>query len=438
MDLGMTRDAADLLVGALHTTCEGEGWVRPSRFTPGQLRALGSCRAWHPGLYRQMAAATAGVCLAFECDATRVAVEVRPDPLPSGTRSVLADVARAGTMEPPYDGLSAQVDGAPAALSRVSPDVWEIELDSASAPEPGLVRLPGMEEPHRVRVWLPCLGGCVVRRVSADGTTIEPLPPRAQLLVLGDSIAQGFVAGDPALAWPARLSAARDLDLVNQGVGGQVFQPGSLAGLGEAVRPGAIVVELGENYRFEPCLSARVEQDVRAYLHELSQAFPEVPTWVVTPMPHLDDVYHDDPRSCCADVAAIIGRHVAAHSQMCLVDGGLLLDEARLGELVCDRSDHPGPGGQEMIARRLAVLMEGGKLPLAGEAPAASGGPCEPQEEVPAPDDALPDRRPAARGRHGGSKPAPARRHRDRPRRAKGKEPGKEPGAGPASQLRLV
>lgn len=56
-------DAADFLHGALDAEAEPGGWVRPLRFLPPQVRALGSCQAWHPGLYRQMARTAAGVSL---------------------------------------------------------------------------------------------------------------------------------------------------------------------------------------------------------------------------------------------------------------------------------------------------------------------------------------------------------------------------------------
>lgn len=394
MDLGITRPAADVLTGALFSLTEKDGWSRPSRFTPEQLRALGSCRAWHPGLFRQMAACSAGIALEFETDATRVALEVRVDPTPAGTASVLAAVRRVGQMEPPFDGISIEVDGTRMGLVSTpgTDGLIEFSLDSATAPEPGLQRLPGMGEPHRVRVWLPCLSGCAVRSLTSDGTYLEPVPAKGELLVLGDSIAQGFVTADPALSWAARVAEARKLTLVNQGVGGQVFQPGTLVGLAEATRPEAIVVEFGENYRFEPCQAARVEHDIRTYLYELSEAFGEVSTWVITPMPYLSDIYHTHPKSCYAHVADLIATHAAAHPQMRMVDGFSLLDAERLPDLIADGSDHPNPAGQALIAERLLDAMDGHKK----RRPAAESESAEPADaEKDRPSKAAPARKPA-------------------------------------------
>ena len=163
MSLTTSARAADLLHGALDTIAEKDGWVRPVRFAPEQLRALGSVRAWHPGSYRQLAACTAGVCLEFETDATRVGLGLRMGQTPRGTRSVIQDVERhTGVSGALHDGVTAVIDGR--ALPTCLPDeddLVEIYLeDPGAAPERGLVRLPGMGEPHHVRVWLPCLSPC--------------------------------------------------------------------------------------------------------------------------------------------------------------------------------------------------------------------------------------------------------------------------------------
>lgn len=333
--------------------------LSPRRFTEEQLRALGCCRAWHPGLYRQLATCTAGVSLEFVCDATWISLEVELGPVPRGTKAVLADVERwEGAPKPPYDGFSATVDGRhlPVALPGERGTIEFSLEDPTALPEQSL-RLPGMGERHRVSVWLPCLSAASVRSLVTDGTFIEPVPKRDTLLVLGDSIAQGFVACDPALAWPALLADRLGLDLLNQGVGGQVFQPGTAAPVAQVASPAHVIVEFGENYRYEPCPASLVERDARAFLGEVSRAWPEADVWVLTPLPHLEDVWPTHPGSCFADVADIICRWAARHENMHVIEGTELLDKDRLAELLSDGSDHPGPEGQRQIADRLARLM---------------------------------------------------------------------------------
>ena len=348
--------AADLLHGALDLVDVGGGWVRPSRFSAPQLRALGSVRAWHPGLYRQMAACTAGVTVEFETDASIVTLELRSGEVPRGTAGALDDVARHTGVEPPRpDAIFADVDGRH--LGPLFPDEKNLLTLDLVDPDALVVPLPGLGEPRRVRVWLPCLAPCSLRAVTHDGSRLDAVPARRCLLVLGDSVAQGFCADDPSRTWPGLLAEHLGLDLVNQGVGGQVFQPGTLAGT-EALDVAAIVVELGENYRFEPCRADVVERDVRAYLGEVAAAWPDVPVWVLTTPPHLEVAYPTHPRSCYDEVDRIIAEAAARHAQMRLVDAGALLDRHLLPRLLSDGSDHPGPEGQLMIADRLSFVMD--------------------------------------------------------------------------------
>lgn len=361
MGLDISVRAAELLHGALDLVSEKGGWVRPVRLAPAQVRAVGSVRAWHPGLFRQMAACTAGISLELETDATRLELEVRADELPRASAAVIADVERhACAPHPPYDGLSIQVDDRrlPLALPGEGDSVTWLLDDPSEAPEPGLQRLPGMGEPHHVRIWLPCLTSCSLRWVRSDGTYLTPVPARRQLVVLGDSIAQGFVGCDPGRTWPARLADHLGLDLVNQGIGAQVFQAGSLAGVAERTDAAAVVVEFGANYRFEPCQASRVERDVKTYLYEVAEAFPEVPVWVLTRLPHLEGVYPTHGRSCAAQVDDMIRAAVAAHPGMRLVEGAPLLDADDLPALLADGSDHPGPAGQKLLAERLSFVMD--------------------------------------------------------------------------------
>ena len=357
MALSTTSRAADLLHGCVGCAPEGEGWVRPVRFTTAQLRALGSVRAWHPGLYKRMAACTAGVCLEFETDASHVSVEVALGAVPRGTVSTLRDVERHSGSAPDPGVVSVEIDDLPPVAVR--PDdrhLVEIDLSEPDADPADPVALPGMGRHRRVRVWLPCLTACAVRDVFFDGGYLGPVAERRALLVLGDSIAQGFVSDQPAATWPALLARRAGLDLVNQGIGGQVFQPGSLWGM-EELDPAAIVVEFGENYRYEPCAASAIGRDVRAYLSEVASAWPETPTWVLGVPPHTEDVYPTHPRSCFAEVDGIIADAAGRHPSMTLVDASTLLDGDRLGELLADGSDHPGPRGQEMIAERLCGVM---------------------------------------------------------------------------------
>ncbi|MEE1044681.1 MAG: hypothetical protein U0L51_04225 [Olegusella sp.] len=368
----LTRaDAAGFLHGHLDREDGPYGWVRPLRLLPTQLRAIGSCQAWHPGLYRRMATATAGVSLEFETNASEVALEIAPDEEPAATRRLRERVfAPAET----FDGVACEVDG------RVREPGWgeglAISVDAAGedagplppgarlvpfalddpAATPGAPQmLPGFGPTHRVRIWLPCLRGVRVRGLWGDGTAFTPVDPRPSLLAIGDGPTQGMACGNPALAWPTRLSERLGFDLVNQGIHRQVFQSGMLSGLGAVNGIAGVVVALGAAYRREPCQARLVARDVRAFLAELARLFPDAPIWVVTPLWHNADRVPEHAGSCISELGDLLAEGVAAHDRMELVDGLSLLDH-RVA-LLADAEEMPGAKGAHQIARRLETRI---------------------------------------------------------------------------------
>ena len=349
-------DAADYLHGCVRVVEEPGGWRRPWRFTAEQVRTMGSCQAWHPGLYRQMARTTAGVTIEFDTDATEVSVELLLDAEPSGTRSVLDPIR--GEEDLPLDGISVDVDARhlPCYMPSTGESLVQLSLDDPTrAPSPGMVMLPGLGEKRRVRIWLPALRGCAVRQLWGNGSFFEPVERHEQLLVIGDSVAQGFVTGDPALAWPSLLATFLGIDVVNQGLGGQVFQPSSLVGLSAYVNPSCIVVALGENYRYEPCRHRPTARDVRNHLVEVARLWPDVPTYVCTPLWHDEELSPSHRMSCWRRVPSMIEANAAVHDEMVLVDGLRVVDHDPSS--FSDVHGHLNAVGAAQVARYLELIM---------------------------------------------------------------------------------
>lgn len=365
----LTHDrAADFLRGCVDVRHEPSGWERPVRFLPSQLRTLESCMAWHPGQFLQMSRTTAGVCLRLRTDATEVALCLRLDPMPRATRATLR---RVEGREPawPHDGVSCDVDGrhlppaTPVELERGLPGMLELAGSSVvvfsleepgEAPEQGLRPLPGFGRIREVTLWLPCLSGCAVRDLWTDGLTVEPLPARPWLLVLGDGAAQGFLSDDPGLTWPALLAKRLDLDLLDQGILGQVFQQGTVRGLAERPDPARIVVSYGAAYRHEPCSASRTQREASGYLAEIAELWPEVPCQVLGPLWHDEKASPTHPHSCFAGLDAIVRRAARPHASMSVTDGLRLVDH----DAACFADpDLPNATGASQLALRCAVSM---------------------------------------------------------------------------------
>lgn len=367
--------ARDLLRGCVAVDELPYGWVRPWRFTTGQRRALSSCLAWYPGIFRQMATTTAGVRLEFETDATELFIEVRTDREPRATRNVLKGMKReAGDARLAHDGFSFDVNGehrdgvvplgpvvgsyAAAVGAAGHGDEWSagITLELGERKRLGnLVELPGFGSPHRVRVWLPALRGCELGRVAGNGTFVRPVPDAdaGSLLVLGDSVAQGFTTGDPALAWPSLIARELGLSLVNQSVGAQVFQESSVAPLSDCVAaPKLVIVALGANYRYGRCNASLVGREILAHLERVDELWPSVPLMVLTPhvgsrKPVAGSCFEEVPHLIGEAVARVRRRRIAAGAPAVLVSATPWLDE----RLISDEDGHPTAAGDAVIAR---------------------------------------------------------------------------------------
>lgn len=268
--------ATDYLRGAVEYETDADGWAHPHRFGALQRRALASCLAWHPGIYRQAAVATAGVCLRFATDANEVALAVWMDePLAAAKAALKAAEA--------VDGISVTVDGRSLGALVPTQDVVRFSLVNPDKdPGNGIVALPGLGERHEVCVWLPCLRPCRIRELWADGTYVETLPQRDRLLVVGDELAQGLACSDPAGTWPAIVAESLGLELVNQSVVGQVFQPSSILDV-KVERVTQVVVALGGNYAHERCDQATVSADIRGLFAEVARHWPDAQVWALVP-----------------------------------------------------------------------------------------------------------------------------------------------------------
>lgn len=360
--------AREFLRGCVRVEDAPQGWARPWRITPYQLRVLGSCMAWHPGLYKRMARTSAGCCLRFVTDANEVVLLLRVDaPRPAegvapSALGLVVDGEPRGRVD-----LRELPDGVPGVEGSEGAFLASLRLaEPGEAPGPGMVPLPGFGRMREVAVYLPYLSGCEVRELWHDGVALDAAPERPQLTVIGDSIAQGCYVDDPSAAWPVLLAERLGMDLLNQSIAGQVFQPDFARGLAQFQRPALAVVALGTNYRFEACQALRVMPDIRAFFFEMDRAWDDVTTFVLTPTAHDESRYQTHRRSCYDQVSRMIKRAAEGPNQR-VVDGATLLGTSDLG-LLAD-SDHPGKEGHAQIASRLRVLVQAD-----GADPSAAGG----------------------------------------------------------------
>ncbi len=317
---------------------EGAAWVRPLRFTREQIRALSSVAAWHPALYRSQATSTAGVCVEVVTSAARLGVEVLRETGIARAGDEMADVSE--------DGFSLDVDGTHAE------DVLDVHGEGVVVID---LSGEGKAAERTVRLWLPAFSPCRVRGLFASAD-VAPLPPRRSLLVLGGSVAQGQNAHDPGLGWAQSLRRDAKLDVLNQGLLSQVFQPSALSPLAGEVDPDLVWVAYGGAYRHEECYAGSVERDARAALGVLRRLWRDRPTWIQTPTPHDENQRPSMQKSCWRELPRILSSISDRWPQFELVDGEDLLDA---DPSLMDDADHPNAAGHAQMATRIHRVLEG-------------------------------------------------------------------------------
>lgn len=108
---------------------------------------------------------------------------------------------------------------------------------------------------------------------ACSGPKEPPLPARATVLVLGDSISAGFGLSREQ-SWVAQLAPLSGWQMVNGGVSGDTTAQGQarLAALLEEHRPQAVIIELGGNDMLRRLASRETVANLDAMIGEVRAA----------------------------------------------------------------------------------------------------------------------------------------------------------------------
>lgn len=228
-----------------------------------------------------------------------------------------------------YLGLDVEVDGRAVAATRAERfegAFRERLLDFGDAP-------------HRLRsivVHLPPAMSIRLEEVGlADGSRCDPMAGApGRLLCLGDSITQGMSAISPLSTYSVQLARLLDAELLNQGIGGHVFEADALDATPGFV-PSLISVAYGTNDWSRGLDVAQVQANAVAYVERVRALFPNAPVWVVSPLwrasgqaraaggPNLDEfgAAIREAVGPLASVRAIDGYAMVPHQELYFSDG---------------------------------------------------------------------------------------------------------------------
>ena len=225
----------------------------------------------------------------------------------------------------------------------------------------GTVQLSmGSEVDHRAIVYLPEGMRPRVIDVEPIGGSIRPAEPRKKWVCYGDSIAEGWIASAPALAWPAIVAREHALDVVNMGYAGsargEIVSAEHIAGLK------ADVISLTHGTNCWTRIPHSVEQmraNTAAFIRVVRQGHPQTPILVVSPITRPDG--EETANKLGATLADLRGAMEEAVRSLVdegdqalrLIEGFPIVPPEQLGDGI-----HPNDEGHQSLARALGPVLE--------------------------------------------------------------------------------
>jgi lysophospholipase L1-like esterase len=214
----------------------------------------------------------------------------------------------------------------------------------------GRVRLAlgGWPGDERAIVYLPEGMKPSLRSLSGVGGRIEPAPAgQPRWIAYGDSVAEGWVASGPALAWPAVAGRTHGLDVVNMGYAGAAR--GELASAEQiaALDADVISISYGTNcWTRTPHSVEMMRAAVAAFIDVVRQGLPQTPIVVVSPVVRPDaEASPNRLGATLVDLRAAM-EEAAAERDVVLVPGRDLIAPDHLADGI-----HPGDEGHRVLAQ---------------------------------------------------------------------------------------
>lgn len=178
-------------------------------------------------------------------------------------------------------------------------------------------------------------------------------PQRRSLLCLGDSITQGMDAKKPSSTYAVLLSRMLEMNLLNHGVGGYVFDTDSLD---ESLpyNPDLITIAYGTNDwgRFETL--DRFRHHCAEFMAKADKLYSGIPMYVLTPYWRADQD-KEVPMGTLQQLSETLREVAGAYPNVTVVDGQKLIPH--LPALFGDAYLHPNDEGFLHIAMNLFKQM---------------------------------------------------------------------------------
>lgn len=196
-----------------------------------------------------------------------------------------------------------------------------------------------------VIVYLPADATVLIKNFEIDGEYV-PVKKNEKVLWLGDSITQGYGPLRAAHTYVSVANRLLNYDIINQGIGGYVYDKKSLMKM-EGYTPDKIIVSLGTNQYGTPTM-----KDIEEYYETLMEIYGDTPVLCITPIWRGDNMEGLPTlikfREKLVDICK-------KYENITIVDGFELVPH--LSEYFLDNL-HPNALGAEMYGRNLVLEIE--------------------------------------------------------------------------------
>ena len=206
-----------------------------------------------------------------------------------------------------------------------------------------MVDLPSGEK--TVAIYLPndCQFSIKNFQINGKYKSIKNKSPK--VLVIGDSITQGYGAMFSSGSYFNELQRLTGYDMLNQGIGGYRCEPNDLMYV-DNFEPDKIITFLGTNWYDAPhCYD--YENATIGFYKKLTEMYPDKQIMAVSPIWRGNDDLDKERFAWCI---SIVKRECQKYPNITLIDGYTLVPN--VDDCFCDKV-HPNEYGSLMLARNL-------------------------------------------------------------------------------------
>jgi hypothetical protein len=215
-----------------------------------------------------------------------------------------------------------------------------------------LTELPAGEK--LVTVYLPCLAGVEILELELKNASFfQKTEQKGKILFLGDSITQGLDSHFPSFCYAALVANQRQSDFLNQGNGGEIFNPEILLPLD--LKPDFAVIAFGTN-DWAATDRETVTRNATAFLDKFCMIWPDLPAVVLSPLWRGDRFDRRTDGFAHEEVEQILRAAAAAHPQLTVISGYSLMP--KIEYLMQDNRLHPNDLGFMVYAKRLTQILD--------------------------------------------------------------------------------